>query len=199
MANISLKIAYPIIIAGLFIMVSFIALNYQSLSFNFYIVLSLLIAYIFLFGFAIGQNFASPVKKLLKRADDLSRGDLKSRFYFQSKDELGELAKVFNKIAEDFEQSKYKNETADRLVDIKVKARTEALEEVINALEQKVKNRTLELERISTELEKFKNQPNIVKDEEISDLKNQMQELKKEMGGRSAKKEKLKKASPELE
>lgn len=158
MFSISLKIAYPIIIAGLFIIVVFIALNYETLNPSFYIILSLLTSYIFLFGFATGQNFSRPVKRLLEKADDLSKGNMKSRFYSQSKDEIGELGKVFNKIAEEFEESKSKADSLEKSVDIKVKARTQSLEETINALEQKVKNRTLELERIVEESEKQKSE-----------------------------------------
>jgi len=148
MATVSFKIAYPIIIAGLFVIVVFIALNYQTLNASFYIILVLLVAYIFLFGFATGQNFSSPIRKLLQRADDLSKGNLKSRFYTQSQDELGELGRVFNKIAEEYEQSKSQAATLEKSVDIKVKARTQSLEETISDLEQKVKARTLELQKI---------------------------------------------------
>ena len=158
MFSISYKIAYPIIIAGLFIIVAIIGINYENLNASFYILFAFLIVYIFLYGFATGQNLTRPVRKLLQRADDLSRGDLKSRIYLKNKDEFGELAKLFNKIAEDLEQSKYENETAEKSVDIKVKARTQALEETISALEQKVKNRTLEIERISENLEKLQKQ-----------------------------------------
>ena len=192
MPKISLKIAYPIIIAGLFIIVAFIALNYQTLTLNFYIILGFLIAYIFLFGFATGQNFASPIKKLLQKADDLSNGDLKSRFYLQSKDEIGELARVFNKIAQEFEENKNKTDTLEKSVDIKVKARTEALEETINALEQKIKNRTFELQRIAKELEALQKQPRL-NEEEIVDLRNQVKDLKKELFGIEVKKTPLKK------
>src|SRR5438105_1884524 len=103
MANLSFKIAFPIIVAGFFIMVSFIAINYKTLNPTLYILLAFLAIYIFLFGFAIGQNFTAPVKRLLKKADDLSRGDLKSRFYAESKDEIGQLSTTFNRIAEKLE------------------------------------------------------------------------------------------------
>ena len=41
---------------------------------------------------------------------------------------------------------------------MKVQARTQTLEETINALEQKVRNRTLELQRIVGDSEKLKGQ-----------------------------------------
>jgi methyl-accepting chemotaxis protein len=156
MANLSFKVALPIIIAGIFIISIFVALDYRNINVNFYIVFSLLGVYIFLFGFAIGQSFALPVKKLLKKATQLSEGDLSSRVYLETKDELGELARIFNKIAEDLEQSRLANEKTEKTVDIKVKARTQALEETINGLEQKIRNRTVELERMMAESEKLR-------------------------------------------
>src|SRR5579863_4233341 len=110
MPSISFKIATPIIVAGLFIIVSFIALNYNNLNWMFYVVFAFLVAYVFLFGFATGQDFTKPIKNLLKKADDLSKGDLKSRFYSESKDELGQLANVFNRIADQLEEGNSENE-----------------------------------------------------------------------------------------
>ena len=158
MVKLSFKIAYPIIIAGLFILVAFMAFNYENLNGGLYIIFLFLIVYIFLFGFATGQRFASPISKLLKRADELINGNLKSRYYLESKDEIGELARVFNKIAEEFEKNRSENEILEKSVDIKVKARTQALEETIDALEQKVRSRTMELTRISEELDQIKEQ-----------------------------------------
>ena len=158
MQSISLRVAYPIIIAGFFIMVSFIAVNYEQLNLGFYIVLFLLTIYIFLFGFATGQTFATPLKKLLQRADELIKGDLKSRLYLKNNDELGELAKTFNRIAEMLEESRFENERMEKSIDIKVKAKTQAMQEVIAALEDKVKNRTVELERVANSLEQVQNQ-----------------------------------------
>ena len=189
MQRLSFKIAYPIIIAGMFILVAFIALNYETLNFNFYLVLCLLIIYIFLFGFATGQNFAVPVRKLLQRADDLSKGDLDSRFYSESKDEIGELAKVFNKIAADFQQTKEQSQTLEKSLDIKVKARTEALEETIQALEQKVKNRTMELEHLAVNVEKFQ-QDTKTRDAEAATLKSELAELREKLEKKIARKKK---------
>ena len=124
-------------------MVSFIALNYNNLNTSFYIVFAFLAVYVFLFGFAIGQNFTAPVKKLLKRANDLSDGDLKSRFYSESKDELGQLANTFNRIADQLEESNSENEKTKKSVGIKVEAETQSLREVINALEQKVQKQQM--------------------------------------------------------
>lgn len=192
MSNVSLKIAIPIIIVGLFIITIFIALNYERLDANFYIVFALTAIYIFLFGFATGQRFAVPVKKLLKRATDLSEGDLTTRIYLETKDEFGDLAKIFNKIADELEESRSKTETTEKSVGIRVKARTQALEETINALEQKVKNRTLELQRIVDESEKIQEKTK-VKETETEQLKKELNNLKESLDRYQSAKKVLKK------
>lgn len=180
MTKISFKVAYLIIIAGLFIIISIVAFNYQSLNSSFYTVVYLLVIYIFLFGFAAGHNFALPIKSLLQKADDLSKGDLKSRFYLKNKDELGELAKKLNKIAEDLEQSSVKNEASKESAGIKSKTRILILEEVINALDKKIKNRTLEFQKIAEDSEKLKKQLKL-KNMEAVELKNQITRLEKKL------------------
>ena len=142
---------------------------------NFYIVFALITVYIFLFGFATGQRFAMPVKKLLKRAIDLSEGDLTTRIYLETKDEFSDLARIFNKIADELEKSRSETATTEKSVGIKVKARTQVLEETINALEQKIKNRTLELQRIVDESEKIQKK---TKTQEI-----EIKQLRKELSG----------------
>jgi len=178
MPSIASKIAFPIILAGLFIVIVFVALNYNSLDANFYIVILAVAIYIFLFGFATGQSFSSPIRKLLERALELTKGDLSSRVYLESKDEIGALAKVLNDIAEKLEESKNIIEATEKGVDIKVKVRTEALEETITALEQKVKNRTLELEKTMNELAQLKRQ--------IDGLNSAQKVIKKQKNARAA-------------
>lgn len=156
-SHISLKVATPIILVGLFIITVFISFNYERLDLTFYIIFSLIIVYVFLFGFATGQRFVAPIRKILNRAIDLSKGDLKARAYLESKDELSELAKAFNEIAEKLEQSQNNEEQTEKSVDVKIRARTQALEETIIALEQKIKNRTMELERATESLKKIQN------------------------------------------
>ncbi len=158
MAKLSFKIALPIILSGLFIIVIFIAYTQVKFELSFYIILLLLVLYLFLFGFTVGQRIAFPVKKLLQRAQDLSRGDLASRVYLETKDEFEDLIRVFNQIAEEIQETHSKLKSVESAVDIKVKARTHSLEETIIALEQKIKNRTIELERLMQECERLRQQ-----------------------------------------
>jgi nitrate/nitrite-specific signal transduction histidine kinase len=159
MAKLTSKIAVPIILAGIFAIAVFIAFNYVEVldygrfDLGFYIVILILSVYVFFFGFATGQSLVSPLRELLDKATQLSKGNLSSRVYLETKDEFAELAKIFNEIAEELQASRARGEDAEKSVSIKVKARTQDLEEIINALEQKVKNRTIELERLSRQSE----------------------------------------------
>lgn len=175
------RIASPIILAGIFSISIFIALNYENLKLSFFVVMVLLIVYIFFFGFATGQNFSSPVKKLIDRATDLNQGDLTTRVYLENKDEFGELARIFNEIAQKLEQSQGETKTAENAVDIKVRAKTQELEETINALDQKVRNRTIELERLMNDSGKLQQQVK-TKENETIQLKKELDSFKSRIG-----------------
>ncbi len=153
MSKLTSKIAVPIILAGIFAIAVFAALNYERLDLSFYIVILIFSVYVFSFGFATGQSLVSPLKQLLDRATELSKGNLSSRVYLETKDEFAELARVFNQIAEELQASREQGENVEKSVGIKVQARTQDLQEIINALEQKVKNRTIELERLVKQLQ----------------------------------------------
>jgi len=181
MPSIASKIALPVILAGSFAIIIFLAIDYEKMGLSTYVVLALLIICIFFFGFATGQSVAQPIKKLLQRANNLSKGDLTTRVYLETKDEFGDLAKAFNKIAENLEESHSANESTEKSVDIKVRAKTQALEEVINALEQKIKNRTIELEKMMKASEKLQ-QDAKAKELETAALKKEFDGLKARVG-----------------
>jgi len=181
MTKFTLKIAIPIILAGIFAIAVFIAIDYENLGVGFYITILFLAIYVFFFGFATGQSIASPVKQLLDRATELSKGNLSSRVYLETKDELAELARVFNKIAEELETSRSQEMNAEKSVGIKVEARTKDLEETINALEQKVKNRTIELERLIEESNKLQLDAKN-KGAETAQLRRELDDFKQKIG-----------------
>jgi methyl-accepting chemotaxis protein len=155
MSKISTRIAVPIILIGIFSVVVFLAMDPEKIEPGFYMVVLFLAIFVFFFGLAIGENVSYPVKKLLDRATQLSNGNLSSRVYLPSKDELAQLADVFNKIADELKVSRDQEANIEKSVGIKVQAKTEELQETINALEQKVKNRTVELERLAAESKKM--------------------------------------------
>lgn len=176
MFKLSTKIAFSIIVAGLFILVAFTAFYYENLNSSFYFILPPLLFFIFLFGFATGRNYAAPIKKLIKNADDISRGNVKSKFDSISKDEIGELAKTFGKIVQSFEKNKYEVESLKKSADIKFKTKDLLSKQLVNALEQKIKNRSSELDKAVANLEKLQEQLKL-KDAEIIKLNNQINKL----------------------
>lgn len=177
-SKVSYKISIPVMLAGFFAVVAFIALDYKNINLGFYILLLFIAVYVFFFGFATGQRFATPLQKILDRANEMSKGNLSTRVYLETKDEIAELAKVFNKLAGELEESKNKEESTEKSVDIRVKAKTQELGETINALEQKVQNRTIELQRMAADLEKFKADSKL-KEMETSQLRQEVQKLEK--------------------
>lgn len=144
------RVAFTIIVAGLFVVAAFLAINYDALNQNFFFILVPLVGFLFFFGFAVGQRLVLPVKKLLEVAEPLENGNGRSRMYLKTQDEIGQLARTFNKIAEKFEEHKSKIET----LDVNVKLRTRALEEIIDILERKIKNRTADWRQAVEELER---------------------------------------------
>lgn len=180
------RISFPIIIVGIFVIAIFTALNYESLSIEIYAIFAIVAIFVFLFGFAIGQRVASPMKQLLEKAEKLTRGELTSRIYLETKDEFEELSRAFNKIAEELEKSHTVAEEAESVADVRLRARTQELEEEINNLEQKVKNRAQELQKMIMESE---NLQKLVKNREAEIIN-----LKKELKGLEGKPERIKSA-----
>lgn len=191
MSKFATRIAIPIILVGVFAICVFIILGYQGiaeqegLNWVFYLIIFFLLIFVFFFGLAIGQNLSSPIRSILDKANELSQGNLSSRVYLETKDELSELAKAFNKIAEDLQISHDQEANAEKSVGLKVKARTQELEETIDALEQKVKNRTIELERLIEETNrlqeavKSKGSETIKLRDELDDFKQKVGKYKK--------------------
>ena len=189
MSKLTQKIAVPIILVGLFAIAVFVAIDHEQLSWDFYVVFLFFVVYVFFFGIATGQSLSSPVKKILDRAKDLSRGNLSSRIYLETKDEFAELAKTFNKIAEELEESHKNEASTEKSVDIKVKARTQALEETINALDQKVRNRTAELEKLVGKSNKLQVDAKN-KETEVAQLRKELGSFKQKLGKYSKPKDK---------
>lgn len=173
MTKLAIKIALSTVIGGLFIIVSFSALNYQNLDRNYYIVAGLLTIYLCLFGLAIGQNFARPIKTMLDNVSNMKNGNMKGRMDVTTKDEVEEVAKTFNKVTRGFEETKTNLEASRNQAEIKFKTKAILSDQIIDALEEKIKNRSLDLEKAMKELEISKEQLRL-KNVEIEGLKKQV-------------------------
>lgn len=56
-------------------------------------------------GLFIYKNISTPISKLRDSAIDVGKGNLKTKIEITSKDEIGELATAFNKMADDLQKS----------------------------------------------------------------------------------------------
>jgi len=177
MSKIVYRVAFPILLSAIFTITIFIAMEYQRLNPSFYIIALLVMITIFFFGYAIGERLSSPLEELKNRADELSNGDFSKRIYLGTKDEMEDLAQIYNKMAEALESVSEREKNTESSVDMKVRAKTQSLEEIINALEQKIKNRSIEGDRILKDFESLQTQIK-QKDTEISSLKKELEDCK---------------------
>lgn len=88
------------------------------------IVLTLVILAAFLLSSSLTKNIAHLAQRMLK----VSEGDLSTEIHLKGRDETVELAKVFNKMISDLQQSRNELEIINRDLDLKVKERTAQLE-----------------------------------------------------------------------
>ncbi len=88
------------------------------------------------FAFVFGKKISEPIVYLTDVTKSISEGDFSKRVNISAKDEIGELSKSFNKMA-DF-----------------VEEKTHALEEYTSNLEKIIEERTKDLKQINKELEK---------------------------------------------
>lgn len=88
------------------------------------------------FAFVFGKKISEPIVYLTDVTKSISEGDFSKRVNISAKDEIGELSKFFNKMA-DF-----------------VEEKTHALEEYTSNLEKIIEERTKDLTQINKELEK---------------------------------------------
>lgn len=177
------KIVSPIVVVGLFVIFVFVSINYGSLNAEIYGIFALTAVFVFLFGFAIGQKFTSPLKQLLDKVEKLSQGEFTSRIYLETKDEFEDLAESFNKIAEEMERSHEAAREAEGMADMKIRAKTRELGEEIINLEEKVKNRADELQAMFEETRKLQD---LVKNREIeiAKLRKEIMDLRSSFGNR---------------
>lgn len=170
MSKIIFKTLFPIFLAGIFAITIFVALEYDKMRPEFYLVLFFVSIAIFFFGYSVGEKFASPLQELIERANDLQAGDFSKRVYLDTKDELEELAQIYNNLAEKLQESYDRQRATESTIDLRTRAKTQALEERMDALDQKVHNRTAELEKALKEIDNL-HQALRDKEAQIAELK----------------------------
>jgi nitrate/nitrite-specific signal transduction histidine kinase len=122
---------------------------------------------------------ASPLNKLTNACEKVRKGDLDVRLEIKSQNEIGELIATFNKMISDLKKSQTSFKEARDILEIKVKARTKELEEVVANQEEVIKKRTKDLQDRIEKLERFR-RLTVGRELKMIELKNNLRQLDNE-------------------
>ncbi|MEW5993003.1 MAG: ATP-binding protein [Candidatus Zixiibacteriota bacterium] len=92
------------------------------------LVLGVLILAILILTF-FARFVTNPIKKLVQVTDQVSRGDLDQKVHVRQQDEIGHLANTFNNMIESLRQSRREIEEYNRTLEEKIVERTKELEQ----------------------------------------------------------------------
>ncbi len=87
-------------------------------------------------GTLLARHFTRPINELLTAIRKIGRGDLQARINLRRRDEIGELGRAFNRMAENLALSRREVEEYNRLLEVKVRERTKELEAAQHAILQ---------------------------------------------------------------
>lgn len=85
-------------------------------------------------GFILTKKISSSIELLKNSALKIGKGELSTDINITSNDEIGELAKSFNKMTEDLKNSRKKLEESNKELDNKVKIRTKEVSKKVEEL-----------------------------------------------------------------
>jgi len=136
-----------------------------------------LLYFYFAFAFLFSKLITIPINRLYRGIKKVTKGDLEYRVDIHTGDEIEELGKAFNEMAEELKESQSKTEELKTVLQIKVKARTRELEEINKTLEIKVKKRTEELKKRLDQMEKF-HRLTVNRELKMIELKKELQKTK---------------------
>ncbi len=142
----------------------------------------------FLSRFLAG-TVTKPINALSRGAKEFGEGNLDYRIVIKGSDEIDELAKAFNGMAENLSKSQRALEETNTILEIKVLAKTKELKDTNQSLEKEVEKRTKELRSRIEELEKF-HKLTVGRELRMADLKKEVRELEEENKKIKRKKEK---------
>ncbi len=97
-------------------------------------ILSLAVIASFVVGIILARHFTDPIRELLKGIRRIGEGKLDTRLDLKRKDEIGELGRAFNDMAESLAASRRKLDEYNRLLEEKVDERTRELKSTQEAL-----------------------------------------------------------------
>ncbi len=146
-----------------------------------------IILFVVVIAFSIGKLIFRPISELTVFAGNLQKGDFSQRVHIISKDEIGTLGNAFNTMAEKLQEVHHGLEQ-------KVQERTLELEKMKNSLEVQVSERTVDLENLKNNLEKEVSE----RTKELNTKVNDLEVINRAMIGRELKMVELKKEIEKL-
>lgn len=145
---------------------------------NLVLITFITLIFIFIVSLFFSKLIVDPIRKLQRGVEIIRKGNLDYQVDIQTNDEIEELGKAFNRMAEKLSKYHTALEESKTVLQIKVKARTRELEELAKSLEDKVKERTKEIEERLNELEKF-HKLTVGRELKMMELKKELEKLKK--------------------
>lgn len=136
--------------------------------------------FIIFFTSLFTKNIVNPLKRIISVFEEIKKGNLEARIDIKSKNEIGELADVFNSVINDLREYQKALEEAKISLEIRVMARTKELKELTESLEEKIKERTKELHQKIEDLEKF-HRLAVGRELKMIELKKEIKRLNKEL------------------
>lgn len=131
-------------------------------------------------AYLISVRVTKPLRSLTKGAEEIGKGNLDHRIKVDEGGEIKELAKTFNQMAENLQESRERLKDAKESLEVQVKARTKELRELNQKLEDRVQKRTQELRKRVNELERF-HRLTVGREMKMIELKDKIKELKEKL------------------
>ena len=154
-----------------------IEVNISNTWLIFFATMMFIIPLVVLFVVVFSSKIIAPLETLLKAVKEISAGNLLVRARVKTNDEVEELAESFNKMAEAIEAAQENLQDINRVLEIRVRARTRQLEEQRNALIKENELKTRQLRERLEELEKF-HRLTVGRELKMIELKKEIQRLK---------------------
>jgi HAMP domain-containing protein len=137
------------------------------------IVIVMTLLYVFVIAVLFSQNFIYPLKKLIKWAEKVIKGQAAGKVTIITNDEILEAVEYLKKMVEELENTK-------ATLEIKVESRTQELKKMTENLDKQVKQRTKELREKVEELERFQKLA-VGRELKMVELKKEINLLKKQI------------------
>ncbi len=105
----------------------------KNAAFLYNIILIISLAAVFsaiVFGYVVTRNISSPVTKLKEAAIDIGKGNFDTKIELDAKDEIGELAGAFSKMAKDLQKLLAERKLAEDQIKASLKEKEVLLQEV---------------------------------------------------------------------